>query len=147
MRGLIMVFVLYFTVISTIHASWAFPFVVYGGNMYGVTDEEVEASRITSKLGKVTHYSDKEGSYGRNFSNSLPKGTEYFAIDGIDVLEAIAIKSDQGTYIKAIYKGKYAAGSLFEREHENVQRLLLAAVIVLGLILITYMIQKRRNAR
>lgn len=142
-----MAFVLYFAAVSPIHASWAYPFVVYKGNTYGVTDEEVEALRITGKLGQVTHYSDKEGSYGRNFSNTFPKGTEYYAIDGIDVLEAIAVKTDQGIYIKAIYKGKYQSGNLFNREITDVQKILFAVILVLGLILITYIIQKRRNAR
>jgi len=95
-----------------VSASWAYPFVVYYDNVYTITDEPVPADRLGMKLGKVTTYSDVEGTYKGNFSNALPKGTLYKGILGIDVQEAIAVDSGGGKYVKAVYKGRYADRAL-----------------------------------
>lgn len=89
-------------------ASWAFRFVVYDGNVYVITDEVVDPSKIGVSLGEVTYYTDREGTYGGNFSNTFPVGTPYLQIHGVDVLDFIAIKLNEDQYIKAIYNGEYA---------------------------------------
>ncbi|SFB04910.1 hypothetical protein SAMN05216312_103206 [Cohnella sp. OV330] len=92
------------------YASWAYSFVVYHGNTYVVTDERVEPSQIGSRIGKVTKYSDDEGTYSGNFSNQYPKGTKYYHIIGVKVRDAIAVKEAEDLYVKATYRGKYAGG-------------------------------------
>ncbi len=86
-------------------ADWAFQFVVWNGYIYKLTDEYVE--EITEQVGEVTKYSDIEGTYSGNFSNTYEKGTEYFSVKGISTNEAIAIKEGDGIYRKAINDGEY----------------------------------------
>ncbi|MER2009623.1 MAG: hypothetical protein ABS939_19485 [Psychrobacillus sp.] len=85
-------------------ADWAFQFVVWNGYIYQLSDEYVE--NVDEKIGEVTKYSDMEGTYSKNFSNTYEKGTKYYAIQGISTEEAIAIEED-GRYKKAIRDGKY----------------------------------------
>ena len=85
-------------------AEWAFNFVVWDGYIYQLTDEYVE--KIDEEIGEVTKYSDMEGTYSGNFSNTYEKGTKYYAIQGISTDEAIAIL-ENGKYRKAIRDGKY----------------------------------------
>lgn len=96
-----------FITLGTAHADWAQRFVVNEGKSYIVSNTQVESAQIGSKIGKVTSYSDKEGTYSGNFSNVYPKGTEYYAIKDISIKEAIAIKRDDGTFIKAAYGSEY----------------------------------------
>lgn len=77
------------------------------GKSYIISDTQVESAQIGAKIGKVTSYSDKEGTYSGNFSNVYPKGTEYYEIKGISLKEAIAIKQDDGSFIKAAYGSEY----------------------------------------
>ncbi|MBD8038434.1 hypothetical protein H9635_16945 [Solibacillus sp. A46] len=85
-------------------ADWAYNFVVWDGYIYQLTDEYVES--VDEEIGEVTKYSDMEGTYSGNFSNKYEKGTKYYAIQGINTDEAIAIE-DEGKYKKAIRDGKY----------------------------------------
>ncbi|MEC0238544.1 hypothetical protein P4H66_01485 [Paenibacillus dokdonensis] len=89
-------------------ASWAYSFVVYNSSVYAVTMEEVSSELIGNQIGKVTRFSDKEGTYRGNFSNQYPKGTLYYAINGIDSKQQIAVKTDADTYVKAVYQRIYA---------------------------------------
>jgi len=100
-----------FFAIGSIHADWAYNFVVNDGKSYIISDNRVETELIGSKIGKVTSFSDKEGTYSGNFSNHYPKGTEYYNIKGVDINEAIAIKINDGSFIKANYEGEYAGAS------------------------------------
>ncbi|MGD6831119.1 hypothetical protein ACQCT5_03080 [Sutcliffiella halmapala] len=88
-------------------ASWAYSFVIYEGYIYVVSDEYV--TEIDKEIGHVTQYSDKEGTYYGNFSNTYKKGTKYFSIKGISTDTAIAVE-DGGKYIKADWDGEYAGG-------------------------------------
>lgn len=97
---------------TAIHADWAYQFVVNKGKAYVITDERVEQDQVGKRVGKVTAYSDQEGTYSGNFSNTYPKGTEYYAIQGMNVNEAIAVKIGDGSYVKAGYNHEYA-GSRF----------------------------------
>ncbi|WP_372633487.1 hypothetical protein [Cohnella sp.] len=60
-------------------ADWTYPFVVYSGSLYVVTDTVVEPEKIGDILGMVTRYSDREGTYSGNFSNAFPMGTRCYA--------------------------------------------------------------------
>lgn len=86
-------------------ASWAYSFVVWDGYIYVVSDDFVE--EIDKEIGHVTKYSDMEGTYSGNFSNTYKKGTNYYSITGISTDEAIAIQEKDGTYKKAIREGQY----------------------------------------
>jgi len=99
---------------GTASADWAYPFVVYSGNVYIVTDEIVAPDRVGESIGKVTQYSTREGTYSGNFSNVFPKGTRYFAITGIGVEQQIAVQAEDGRFVFADYGGKYEE-SKFDR--------------------------------
>ncbi|AFH62693.1 hypothetical protein ACVNS2_18760 [Paenibacillus caseinilyticus] len=88
------------------------------GKTYIITDDRVEEEQIDLRIGKVTEYSDQEGTYWGNFSNSFPKGTELYNIKGVNIDEAIAIKINEESFIKADYKGEYA-GSWFDIYWKN----------------------------
>ena len=85
-------------------ADWNSSFVVWNDDMYEVGNEYV--GEIDEEIGKVTRYSDKEGTYSGNFSNKYSKGTKLYSIKGIHPDEAIAIEED-GEFRKAINVGKY----------------------------------------
>lgn len=87
-------------------AKWAYPFVVWDGYVYVMSDEIVE--EVGQQIGKVTKYSDVEGTYSGNFSNVYKKSTKYFSIKGIPTNEAIAVRQQDGVYIKAYRDGEYA---------------------------------------
>ncbi|WP_254639175.1 hypothetical protein [Cohnella sp. GbtcB17] len=92
------------------YASWAYSFVVYHGNIYVVTDERIKPSQVGEKIGKVTKYSDHEGTYSGHFSNRYPKGTKYYRINGVQIRDAIAVREAGDVYVKATYGGEYAGG-------------------------------------
>lgn len=94
-------------------ADWASRFVVYDGGNYTVTDAEISTEKIGEMIGKVTRYSDQEGTYRGNFSNTFAKGTPYYAIKGMSVHEQIAVKDPYGRYVAAVYSGKYSSASLW----------------------------------
>lgn len=93
--------------ISSVCASWAYEFVVNDGRSYIVTKERVEEKLLGENVGKVTYHSTQEGTYNGNFSNSYPKGTRYYAIQGISTNEVIAIQSQTGEYFKAYFDREY----------------------------------------
>lgn len=100
-------FILVFLTNSTVHAlSWAYPFVVWSGNVYKVTDEEVIDSLIDKRIGEVKTKPNDMGNYFGNASNYYPKGTEYFEIRGISTDNAIAVKNEEGKWLKAVYVKK-----------------------------------------
>lgn len=86
-------------------AKWSYPFVVWHGYIYKVSDEYVD--EINEEIGKVTKYSDAEGTYKGNFSNIYKEGTKYYSIKGISTKEAIAIEEGDGKFKKAVNDGKY----------------------------------------
>ncbi|MWV44264.1 hypothetical protein GRF59_11530 [Paenibacillus sp. HJL G12] len=94
---------------SEASASWAYPFVVYDNSIYAVTMEQVSSDLLGERIGKVTRFSDREGTYRGHFSNSYPKGTAYYAINGISPKQQIAVQAEKALYLKALYQGEYAA--------------------------------------
>jgi hypothetical protein len=93
--------------INSAWADWAYRFVVNEGKTYMVSDQHVQPEHTGSKIGRVTFYSDQEGTYAGNVSNYFPKGTEYFLIKDVDIHKAIAVKASDGSFIQANYKGEY----------------------------------------
>lgn len=86
-------------------ADWAYSFVVFDGYIYKLSDEYV--NNINEEIGKVTSFSNMEGTYTGNFSNEYEKGTKYYSIMGVSTEKEIAIKEENGKYRKAIRDGKY----------------------------------------
>ncbi|CRK83411.1 hypothetical protein [Neobacillus massiliamazoniensis] len=133
--------------ISTTYADWAYAFVVYDGNSYIVSETHIEPNKIGKKIGEVTEYSDREGTYSGNFSNQFLKGTEYYEIKGVNTKDAIAVKKSEGLFIKVNYNGKYGASGKQVNSEYNWQILLpyfIGAILLIGII---YLFLKKRNSR
>ncbi|MDH6368527.1 LPXTG-motif cell wall-anchored protein [Paenibacillus sp. PastF-3] len=94
-----------------------------------------------AKIGQVKRYSDHEGTYSGNFSNTYPKGTPYYSIKNIDPKEIIAIKTHEAEFVKAINKGQYANGQL---ESKTIWISILGSLIIVLLII---WIMKRKKSK
>jgi len=103
-RLLIGIFTLFIVAGCSSSADWNSNFVVWDGYVYEMSKKYV--TEVEEEIGKVTKYSDNEGTYTGNFSNVYKKGTKYFAIIGINTNEAIAVE-ENGKYRKAYREGKY----------------------------------------
>ncbi|MEC0368645.1 hypothetical protein [Paenibacillus chibensis] len=121
-------------------ASWAYPFVVYDGSIYAVTTDTLSRDLIGKPIGKVTRYSDQEGTYRGNFSNQYPKGTVYYEITGIGTERQIAVQADEKTYVRAVYQGPYAGGE--EKSHAWWMYAAGAVVLAFAAVFVYY---RRRN--
>ncbi|WP_209445791.1 LPXTG cell wall anchor domain-containing protein [Paenibacillus etheri] len=127
--------------IGSVYADWAYSFVVYSGDIYEISpDELVPSDKIDKKIGQVTRYSDHEGTYNGNFSNTYPKGTPYYSIKNIDPKEIIAIKTNEAEFVKAINKGRYANGQL---ESKTTWISILGSLVIVLLII---WIMKRKKS-
>ncbi|MCJ8005933.1 hypothetical protein ACFFF5_05650 [Lederbergia wuyishanensis] len=113
------------------NASWVDSFVVWDGYVYVISDEPVE--NVEKEIGHVTKYSDKEGTYGGNFSNTFDKGTKYYSITGISTVEAIAVQTSENTYVKAISDGKYKGKKIWQTT-EGIVVIIISFVLILGII-------------
>ncbi|BBH23721.1 hypothetical protein Back11_50660 [Paenibacillus baekrokdamisoli] len=133
---------------GTARADWVYLFVVYNGSSYEISDTQVDPKLIGSKIGKVTYYSNREGTYSGNFSNRFPKGTEYYEIHNVATKQAIAIKKKKNLFIKATYLHRYG-GKVTQINQilwEDALPFLAGGLFVLVLI-IWYLIRKRRIAK
>lgn len=119
-------------------ASWAYSFVVYEGDIYVISDEYV--TEIDKEIGHVTKYSDKEGTYYGNFSNTYKKATKYFSIKGVSTDTAIAVE-DGDKYRKADRDGEYAGGKY------NPLHLVLGGGITLVILSLLIFIVKKKVIR
>ncbi|MEK4350524.1 LPXTG cell wall anchor domain-containing protein [Paenibacillus sp. FSL R5-0475] len=127
--------------LHAVSADWAGSFVVYSGDIYEISDDElIPSNEIDKKIGQVTRYSDHEGTYSGNFSNIYPKGTPYYSIKNIDPKEIIAIKTHEAEFVKAINKGQYANGQL---ESKTIWISILGSLIIVLLII---WIMKRKKS-
>lgn len=127
--------------LHAVSADWAGSFVVYSGDIYEISDDElIPSNEIDKKIGQVTRYSDHEGTYSGNFSNIYPKGTQYYSIKNIDPKEIIAIKTHEAEFVKAINKGQYANGQL---ESKTIWISILGSLIIVLLII---WIMKRKKS-
>lgn len=124
--------------INTVNAKWAYPFVVYNKNIYIITDKKVNTELIESKLGRVTKYSSREGTYSGNFSNTYPKGTKYYKIKDTDVNEFIAVNEKDGSFTAAKYDGEYA------ESRYSIQAILLYSIgLCISVIFIWWLVKKK----
>ncbi|GAM12368.1 MULTISPECIES: hypothetical protein [Mesobacillus] len=106
MKRTLLFFILFIlTITSSVQAlSWAYPFVVWNGNVYEVKEEKVLANEIGEKIGEVkTKPNDMTGDYYGNASNAYPKGTKYFEINNISTKNAIAVEVGDNKWQKAVY--------------------------------------------
>lgn len=125
----------------SMNADWAYSFVVYAGDIYEISDDElISSNEIDKKIGQVTRYSDHEGTYSGNFSNIYPKGTPYYSIKDIDPKEIIAIKTHKAEFVKAINRGQYANGQL---ESKTIWISILGSLVIVLLII---WIKKRKKS-
>ncbi|MDQ6600815.1 hypothetical protein [Bacillus salipaludis] len=152
MRKIIILFFVFFIgctlLVSKSFADWAYAFVLYEGNAYVISETHIEPNKIGKKIGEVTDYSDWEGgTYSGNFSNEFPKGTEYYEIKGVNTKDAIAVKKNEGLFIKVNYKGKYGATGKKGNSIYNWQNVLPYLIGVILLIGIIYLSFKKRNSR
>ena len=122
--------------------SWAYEFVVYESNVYKVTEEDV--FEIGDKLDEVTSYSDMEELSG-NFSNEYQKGTAYYAINGVDPSEAIAVEIASATYKKAIYQMPYALNE--QAEENEISWYMWIVISIAAVVLILIFINLRRERK
>ncbi|QOR67831.1 hypothetical protein IM538_06775 [Cytobacillus suaedae] len=96
---------------QSLATKWAYPFVVWEGYIYEITDEYV--TDVDLEVGEVTAYSDMEQLSG-NFSNTYKVGTKYYTIKGESSDEVIAVEEADGKYVKAVKVGEYSIASGFQ---------------------------------
>ncbi|MFY0518671.1 hypothetical protein ACOMCU_12710 [Lysinibacillus sp. UGB7] len=83
---------------------WAYPFVVWNGNVYEVKEEKVVESQIGKNIGAVkTRPNDMTGDYYGDASNAYSKGTKYFAMNDISTDTTIAVEVGDKQWQKAVY--------------------------------------------
>ncbi|TDL53146.1 hypothetical protein E2R60_15850 [Paenibacillus dendritiformis] len=120
--------------------------------MYVIADEAVNSGLLGGVIGKVTTYSEREGTYRGNFSNIFPEGTLYYEIKGMDPNEAIAVEDNhEKRYVKATYRGEHAGSQgtgIFQsfftnRDPVKVSLALLFTLIIVAVILVLYQKQRR----
>ncbi|CAM3576878.1 hypothetical protein PAGL106935_13990 [Paenibacillus glucanolyticus] len=125
---------------STAAASWAYSFVVNDGKIYVMSEDRVEASTLGDVVGKVTYYSDREGTYSGNFSNAYPKGTQYYAVKGIATEKAIAVETTEG-YLLAQYEGEYGGGA--HTPWQAIKNWIAAGLILLIVVCVAVVVRKK----
>ncbi|WP_404427478.1 hypothetical protein LG296_03500 [Ureibacillus chungkukjangi] len=109
MKKILLMVLVSFSITSTsVQAlSWAYPFVVWKGDVYEVTEEEVLEEKIGKKIGEVKRRpNEMTGSYFGDASNAYTEGTKYFEIKGITTKEAIAVEEEGNKWLKAVYAQK-----------------------------------------
>lgn len=113
---------MFFLYISSVCASWAYEFVVNDGRLFIISKDVAEEKLLGEVVGKVTYHSAQEGSYNGNFSNTYPKGTSYYAIQGISPEEVIAIQSHTGEFFKAYFDSEYGGSddSIQPKQHSEI---------------------------
>lgn len=146
-RILLLSLLFIFMIFSSAQAlSWAYPFVVWKGNVYEVKQEEIiPDSSIGKIIGKVkTKPNGMTGSYYGDASNYYPKGTKYFEIKGISAFTAIAVK-EENQWVKAIYVHK----APFHIMNVISSFYFISAVIVMALIIVGVILRykKLKNQR
>ena len=91
--------------ISAHALSWAYFFVVHDGKVYEVKEELVlKRTELGKTIGKVETKADEySGDYYGNASNYYEIDTRYFKIQDVPITEAIAVETEEGLYVKAVY--------------------------------------------
>ncbi|NLP51695.1 hypothetical protein [Bacillus sp. RO1] len=103
----IMILCLLITVLATNQVfalDWAYPFVVYKGGVYEVTEERLTTGEIGDEIGEVKSRADEySGKYYGDASNLFARGTKYYAIEGVGPDTSIAVEVRSGEWVKAVY--------------------------------------------
>nr|WP_304216414.1 hypothetical protein [Fredinandcohnia onubensis] len=91
--------------ISANALSWAYFFVVHDGKVYEVKEEVlIQQTELGKAIGKVETKADEySGDYYGNASNYYEIGTRYYKIQGVPIIEAIAVETEEALYVKAVY--------------------------------------------
>ncbi|ETT84116.1 hypothetical protein MKZ08_08775 [Viridibacillus sp. FSL R5-0477] len=109
-RCLIFTIFLFFALLSTstVHAQiLTYPFVVWDGKVYEVSEVVLLDEKIGNVIGKVnTKPNDSSGDYYGNASNTFAIGTKYYEISGVSMADAIAVENERGQFIQADYVQK-----------------------------------------
>ncbi|MGG3887522.1 hypothetical protein [Metabacillus fastidiosus] len=137
--------ILIFIISSSVQAlSWAYPFVVWKGNVYEVKQEEItEESKIGKIIGEVkTKPDDMTGNYYGDTSNYYPKGTKYYEIKGTSTSTAIAIKEDN-QWVKAVYVHK----APFHIMNILSNTFFISSVVIIALIVIGVIIFQTKQSK
>ncbi|GBF77669.1 hypothetical protein PA598K_06231 [Paenibacillus sp. 598K] len=82
-------------------ASYPFPLIIWNKHIYRVTNDKV--TDIDKEIGEIKNFSavESEGQQD-NYSNYYPKGTKIFSIVNIDTSVALAVKTGENEFVKAI---------------------------------------------
>ncbi|WP_417897837.1 hypothetical protein ABN702_16340 [Bacillus haimaensis] len=133
----LLIFIIMLTALSypgkTSATSWAYPFVVYEGYVYVVSEESVGEEEVEKEIGSVTQYSDMASLPG-NFSNAYPVGTKYYSIKGVSTEDMIAVEESEGSFLKAERDGKYAPMIEAESsEEEGMKRVDVSLILIFSL--------------
>lgn len=99
MKKVMVAFIAFFflSLPATDALTWIAFFVVWEGNVYEITEEQVPASEIRERIGEVnSEANDMTGDYYGNASNYFPVGTDYFAIDGVSTVDAVTVEVEEG---------------------------------------------------
>ena len=145
MRRIVQVLLL---LIITTHSSaqalsWAYLFVVWNGNVYEVTEEEVIEVDIGKAIGEVKRKAnDMTGSYYGDASNFYPTETKYYAINGESTESTIAVEVAENQWIKAIYVHK-APFHWMDLLTKYIPSLILTIVVIIGVLKMKNRISKR----
>lgn len=124
--------------------SWAYPFVVWDGKVYKVTEEKLLESEIGESIGEVeTRPNDMSGDYYGNASNGYPKGTKYFKINDKPTSSVIAVEVEDGVWQKAVYtqKAPFHWRNLFT----NVVPIIILIVIIICLLFLIKVKRRSQN--
>ncbi|MEK5529446.1 hypothetical protein MKX79_08700 [Viridibacillus sp. FSL R5-0468] len=109
-RCLIFTIFLFFALLSTstVHAQiLTYPFVVWDGKVYEVSEVVLLDEKIGNVIGKVnTKPNDSSGDYYGNASNTFAIGTKYYEISGVSMADAIAVENERRQFIQADYVQK-----------------------------------------
>lgn len=143
---LLLITLIAFTILpsKSLATDWAYPFVVWEGYIYEVTDEYV--TDVDIEVGEVTAFSDMEELSG-NFSNTYEVGTKYYTIEGVSSDEAIAIEEADGNYIKAVKVGEKGIASGFQGMFGGQQGIVTMIIIGGFIVLIIFYERKLKRIR
>lgn len=122
--------------------SWAYPFVVWKGNVYEVKQEDfIKELDIGEIIGQVkTKPDEMTGRYYGNASNYYETGTEYYEIKGVSTDNALALK-DGNQWVRAVYVHKAPFHPMNILTHPF---LLFAVVLMVGWLIFQY--KRNKNA-
>ncbi|MDZ5473106.1 hypothetical protein SM124_15410 [Bacillus sp. 31A1R] len=138
-KKLICIFaILLFTTASSVHAlSWAYPFVVWKGNVYEVLEDKIPKSKVGKSIGKVkTKANERTGNYFGDASNYYSKGTKYYEIEGTSTDQSIAVEVEVGVWQKAEFRHEAQFHVM------NLFILFQPYLLVLGLVIVGFLTQK-----